>query len=368
MNRRVFVFSGTALAALPLGALVQRVAAQTETSYQTTLTGSVIEFGDSGFTLGETGTQNDVETVELLLDSAAAYIDFVPTIDDHEAFIESSITDILDAGLGAELVDSGVFDDGAWAVMSATIDGTPTALYREVQLGAYPEYDLVLSLRSSNDEFEDVITAFQDVTIDGFAPFLFLEDTDAIALVAAIVPVATTGRSQRTSRTATATETPTGQTSRRSRTSTRTSTTDDGSYREAVRAHRQEFQLTIVDFATSLGVLTDTTSTTAQTDTALLDIDALAEEWITYPEQAAKLTAPSSESVLAGLYETWSDEIAELAEIWQAARVGSSDAESILTQFEVVLDADDALGAELGDAAMRGRSSLARHITRLSLI
>ncbi|MCO5219365.1 MAG: hypothetical protein M9909_11120 [Thermomicrobiales bacterium] len=345
MNRRVFVTTGAAAFALAATRIAAQVA---ETTYQTTLTGSSIDVGESGFTFGEPSIQDDVETIELIKGTAAAYIDFVPAIDDPEAFMEASIDEVLDAGISAELVDSGILDDGAWGVMSAQISGDSLALYQEVQLGAYPGFDLVISIRSGINEFEDVVADFQRVTVDGLAPFVFLEDTDAVNLVAAIVPATATSRTSRSSRASGTESTTTTRSSRSSRSaSEKATTTDDDSYRESVRAHRLEFQETFLIFAQSLGILTDSTSSKSATDQALADIDGIADEWLLYPERFAEMIAPASESSLAGLYETWCDEIATLADTWNAARVGDASADDIFDQLDVVIDADDALGDEL---------------------
>ncbi len=360
MNRRVFVTTGAAAFALT----ATRIAAQVgETTYQTELTGSTIDVGDSGFTFGESGVENGAESVEVIRDANAGYIEFFPTIDDPEAFMESSIADLQADIANAEVIQTDAFDDGAWALMYAELGGVPTALYRELQMGAYPGYDLVISFRSSVDEFEEVINAFQLVTVDGMAPFLFLEDSDSVGLVAAITPVATTStRSSRTSRSSSTTTTTTTRSSRSSRSaSDKTTTGDDDSYREAVRAHRLEFQETFLIFAQSLGILTDSTSSKNATDQALADIDGIADEWLLYPERFAELIAPASESSLAGLYETWCDEIAFLADTWKSARVGDANADDIFDQLAVVIDADDALGVELNEPAAMSYRMLALH-------
>lgn len=121
-------------------------------------------------------------------------------------------------------------------------------------------------------------------------------------------------------------------------------------------------------FAQALAILTDSTSARSATDKALTDIDGIAEEWILYPNRFAELTPPASESALVDLYEVWCDEIAALADTWNSARVGDATADDIFTQFNVVLDADDALGVELNESAMSRRRVAALGRSSLQLV
>ena len=64
--------------------------------------------------------------------------------------------------------------------MSVTNEGgIERGIYIEVQLGAFPEYDLEVFFTSDNEQLLANLEQVQQVTLADVEPFLFLEESDA---------------------------------------------------------------------------------------------------------------------------------------------------------------------------------------------
>lgn len=358
MNRRVLLRSVSAsafvLAANRLNALAQPT--ETDREYESALTGSVVALTDQqwGFNPDQYAVTEEPdytrEHFSVTNQSSIVEIDFIQTEMTPEDFL------IMMQGVyesrydGFELADSGTTADGAWFAASVLSDGTLVSVYSEYQAGAYETADLSVTVNTLPEELEANLDAAQTgITVGDLEPFVWIQDSDVLALTFPAIAATTTTRTTRTTRsTNTGNTTETTRTTRTNRGST---TSGSSTYVDDVTAHREEFLASFAEFMTQIAVAGDATATEADLAAALAAVDLIAETWTGYADRAAGLTAPAELGQLEDVYLQWADDISALGGLWAVVRMGETDVEVVLDQIEVVNQIDQELEAELAAAA-----------------
>lgn len=193
----------------------------------------------------------------------------------------------------------------------------------------------------------------EGVLIGDLEPFIMLEQGNPTALMFPAVTAKPTQPSTQPSENS-GSSSGSGDSSRAGNTSSDRSSrgnqgqsTSGSDYPDAVLAHRTEFMGTFNEFVEALSVVLDEVSTEADVSGAFTTIDRLAETWLGYPARAAQLSAPAEYASLEGLYLTWADEIATLGSSYLGLYDGTSNADTMFDQIDIVDQADRALIAEL---------------------
>lgn len=345
-NRRTLISTAAASAVLLTPALrtgAFALPADDDREFESTFTGSVIELVDDQWAFEEIYPlieEDDFhwESVSIVNDSSIVGVAFIDTSKSPEEYLDEILSmyryDTID------IVGSGTSSDGAWFAASAAYEGISlvVSIYCEYQVGAYEEFDLVVTLNSRADNLlVDVDAAQGGILIGDLEPFMMLESSDVASLTfPGVVASSTSGRSNRTSQTSNATET----------TGTET-TTADSSFVEGVREHRTVFMSEFGDFAGAMGIIADEASTDPEKDAAFETMHRVAALWVPYADQAAELTAPAEYADLGELYSTWAAEITELGTAWQEIMAGQREVESLFDQIDAVDLVDKELKAAL---------------------
>lgn len=358
LNRRTILRSAaagaTVYALLPKNPLWAQPS-DTARSFESELTGSVIELLDDQWNFKSEfyGIAEEVDyTTERVMISgrtATVEVEFVQTSLDPEAYLTIVQDSYIENFVGFELADSGTTPDGAWFAGTAALSDLSINVFAEYQAGAYDDTDLVVILNSNSEDFLQNLPAAQEgILIGDLEPMMMIESSQVTALtfpvLAVAAPTPASGRTSRSTRGSTNTET-TPRSNRRGQ-SQSTSTTS-GSYVDDVRAHREEYLITFTDFVASVSVFGQDTSTEAQQAEAFDTIDRVAGEWLEYPARANQLNASPDLATLEDLYLTWADEIAEMGDLWFSAMQGTSTVDDLLDQLDIVNLADQALDTEL---------------------
>lgn len=356
LSRRKLIRSaslGAAVMALGLNrAVAQWVDLSGEDEYVSDFTGAIISLGDSGFGF-DSKYNSDGDTVEVVLmsnDTSVTAISFLPSGTDAEAYIQDQRDELTSFYPVAEEAGAGIISDGGWLAMGiATQTGRQRGVYVELQLGAFPDHDLVVNFTADLDTFAEDFESLQRVTIEGFEPFLFLEESgiETLALPAVAVASSTTGRSSRGSSSSSSSTGRRSSSSSSGTNSRSTSTTEDDSFVDEVRTHRTEFLGEFTEFLESVLMFGEESSTEADLQNAFATMDRLADVWVGYPARAGAVSAPSELRDLETLYITWADEIAELGNLWIEARNGIAEVADVFDQLDVVNETDKDLGAAL---------------------
>lgn len=367
LSRRSILRSAAGSAAVIALSPASRIWAQTppdDRMIESTMTGSVIELIDDAwnFELGFGGMEEgDGYLRELYLmdsDTAALEVEFVQTDLTPEGYLELVQERYQTNWHQFELADSGATDDGLWFAASATTTAVPVSMYCELQVGAFEQADLMITLLSEPPLFaESVSSAQEGVLIGDLEPFIMIEPSDVMSLEFPVLAIAvateTTRRTTRSSRTVGGTEeaqddrSSSRRSNRRGESQPTSTATTDGDFVEVVRAHRDEFLVTFNAFNTAMSTFFAETSTEEEQAESFEAIAPLAEVWTTYPQQASQATAPAEFAELEALYLDWADEIGALGTSWLDFLGRTATVEEFFAQLDIVDEIDLELGAAL---------------------
>lgn len=361
---RLAATGAAVLAITPARDLVAQVR-RDDRSYESAFTGSVVELLDPDWKFSTEFSGID-ETGEYIRESVNARsesarttieIEFLRSSVSPERYIEILLERHAENWDVVEIAGSGTGPDGPWFAASllwVPTDGLtsvmPASVYCEYQAGAYEEEDLVVTVNTRPEGFEERLNLAQtQVLIGDLPPLTMLESSEVFALSFPVLTdetatTSTRGRSSRSTRGSGEEE----ETASSRRGENRTNTATGTDYPDAVLAHRTEFIKSFDDFAGALSTFIDETSTQDQQNAAFGTIDVIATAWLDYPDQANSLSAPSEYARLEDLYITWADEIAVLGARYFSGISGTGTVEQMIEQIDVVDQADRALMAEMG--------------------
>lgn len=349
VNRRILVSSAAAsMAVMSIG--LRNVSAQpakTGTTFESALTGSVIEildaawaFNDSTYSMEE---GNDITSEYVTIDNddlgTTAEIEFVQSkfsaaqhLERIQGFYEGSWESFT-------LIDSDETESGAWMAGIATLSDVEFGVYCEYQAGAYEGTDLIVLVNSRPDQIAAAVTSFQaGVVIGDLEPMLMLTESDAEGDL--FVASATSGGNRTTRGTTEVGEDPDPN-------EQDLDTQDANAYILAIDDQRLTFLEQFNTFAENMAVFADETVTDSEQDAAFAAMDDMAFLWVKYPTQQTDIPAPADLADLETLYLNWLEEIGLLGQTWMDMITGDAEVEALFDQLDVVDQIDKDLQAEL---------------------
>lgn len=360
MNRRNFLIAVSA----SVGLFGQRAFAQNGEEnadvFISELTGAEIDFSKSSLEMAKHRIDADEgrENVFCALNRGVVRFVFTPQSPGNaKDFVDKSVSE-LDFLDGVKLLNKDDFEDGGWRVFTASNDKFG---YFEYQLNAFQGYDLVVQYNTEVDEFLNILDEIQAIKIDGFEPFLFLEDSNLIDQFnswrgeSAPAAAATTSRRRRgSSSSATESQSSTSDSDEgKDSGSPATNTRDDASATvQAVTDHRDAFIDSYETFIAQIGIVADDASTEDESSNALMLAMNEAFKWQVYPDDAAKVSfAPGLEG-LQSLYLEWADAVSQVGFAAENVLLKGSPYEEFESAFKDAVTATQALNTEL-DALTR---------------
>lgn len=350
MNRRTFIAAASAAVAFS----TQRAFGQIETNklsgttFVSDLTGATIDLGNTGFEFLAQFLDSEVgdEMVSFRNDTHHVSVRFVPAGTDAEVYLDNRFTAIDEQSEVAEVLGRDVMDDGGWmALSSLSLENINHAFYLEFQLGAFPGYDLEVSMNAEPDVFHDGFDLVEDVLLEGMEPFLFIQDSNILSLDFPVLAAAGSSRSSRASG-----DSQSGRSSRGRRSTsgqTETPAAGDDDVIEAVRAHQAQFHGELDDLDAILDRITNSPDLEAEAIEIFGELGSLATVWEAYPTDADALVFPASLADLETTYRDWATVIGEMGNALGSWSRGLGELDAFIDALDTAFTADDALEAVL---------------------
>lgn len=351
MNRRTFLAAAAASLAFSsrhVGA--QQMAQLSGVTAVSELTGAEVDLGRTGFAFyGRLlDTRNDTETLGFSSETSDGAVRFIPAGTDAEAYLNDLVDPVAAQMETSELVGMDIFDDGGWMAMTVeTTEGKSRGMYREVQLNAFPGYDLEVSLFSDEDAFEADFDLMQQVQLEGFEPFLFTQESEMPAM---IFSTTTSSSSAGTGRNSGTTQSGTSTTNTRGSESTSAGgpgELDTDGVIQAVREHQTQFNGELDRFYEIVEMIGSETATDEDEADWFDELLTFMFSWSGYPEAASALTFPAELSSLESTYFEWSDAVGLMGTTMTEWIMGEGDIDTFFDAIEVAVQLNSALSAEL---------------------
>lgn len=343
ITRRSFLASVAASTTIAVLSHINTIAAapdpEAAREFESELTGSTIKLLDDSWRFDadiyeiEESRNLTRETVSVSSETATVEIDFVSTSMSPADYLYS-IRDRLTLSWNSyEEIDNGITSDGEWLIGMGTTGDLELAVYVEYQAGAFPDHDLVVTFLGDIPTVSDDLDAMQSgISIGDAEPMFMMEESNVAATTFGSGQQQTSSRNRRRGGSTTETQDPVG---------------GDSGFVDGVIAHRSVFAGEMEQFLTAVLMFGDDAISDAQVQEAFGVMDDCSDLWVLYPDQAARLSAPAEYADLETMYLAWADDIAELGNSWIGARAGLEETSAMFDQLDVVLAADDDLGAAL---------------------
>lgn len=346
MNRRTFIAAGAAALAFSSKLVNAQLMGQLSGVIAVSeLTGAEMDLGSTGFTFYSRllDTKNDSETLGFSSETCDAAVRFIPAGTDPGTYLEDRVDPIAAQMESSELVGMDAFDDGGWMAMTTqTTAGVSRGMYVEIQLNAFPGYDLEVFFSADEETLEDDFELMQQVQLEGFEPFLFTQESQMPEMI--FSSAASSGTRTRGQNSGSTQEDNGGS---RSSSSTDTRDLDADGVVEAVRDHQAQFNGELDRFYEIVEMLGDEEASVVDEAGWFDELINMMFSWSGYPETASEMVFPSELSSLESTYIEWSDGVGEMGMTMGAWMLGEGEIDPFLDAIDVAVQLNSALSAEL---------------------